>query len=450
MGKIGEAYVEVSAKTQEFDKGLDDSRSKLESWVGSAQKLVAAFVISKVAGDFLSFLGDATKAASDLAESTNKASVAFGSAFPKISAFAEDMATRFGIVKSEIYDITAGLGFMLTNAGLTRDKVADLVIELTKAAADVSSIQNIPIGVVLEKMRSGISGEAEPLRTLGVNVSEENVKKQAAAMGMVNKELTDQEKILARIALIVKGLSYAQGDLEKTINGYANAARRLEGEWKNLKATIGESLAEWGAASFAGIRDVVSNPKEALKNLYSLNLGASQKRLDKALGVNSAAMTAPAAQKASLQDRFIMSEIEKRAALNWEAMIGKPGRRNLANMAQAAQPLKDALARAAGGPLGGILGGLLSGGIGGAVMGAARGGMLNKLLPAAQAPIGSHIMGGADFHDWAQERVLSQDAPAKQTAQNTKQAVAELKDLKRGITDLARAFTGGVRLRGPS
>ena len=167
MGKIGEAYVEVTAKTQAFDKGLDDSKGKLTAWVGDAQKLIAGFIIAKAGQEFLSFLGDATKAASDLAESANKAGVAFGSAFPRINEFADEMANKFGIVKSEIYDITAGLGFMLTNAGLTKDKAADLSITLSKVAADVSSIQNMSVGEVLGKIRAGISGEAEPLRTAG-------------------------------------------------------------------------------------------------------------------------------------------------------------------------------------------------------------------------------------------------------------------------------------------
>jgi hypothetical protein len=87
-----------------------------------------------------------------------------------------------------------------------------------------------------------MAGEAEPLRPLGVNVSEENVSKQAKAMGMLNTQLTDQEKLLARIALIVKGLSYTEDDLAKTITEYANATRKAAGDWENFKALMGDEI----------------------------------------------------------------------------------------------------------------------------------------------------------------------------------------------------------------
>jgi len=101
---------------------LDKSQSKLTEWVGHARKIVAAFIIAKVGHEFLGFMMSAVKASSDLTESANKAQVAFGAAFSQISAFADDSAKRFGSVKSEIFDLTAGLGFMFTNVGLTKTR----------------------------------------------------------------------------------------------------------------------------------------------------------------------------------------------------------------------------------------------------------------------------------------------------------------------------------------
>lgn len=462
MGKIAEAFVEVGAKTKGFDKGLDDSEKKLSAWAGHASKIVAAFVIAKAGQEFASFLASSAKAASDLAESANKAGVAFGSAFPKIEAFAEGMANKFGIIKSEIYDITAGLGFMLTNAGLTKDKAAELAITLARSAADVSSIQNMPVGTVLEKMRAGISGEAEPLRTLGVNVSAENVEKQARSMGIQTKELTDQEKILARIALIVKGLSYAQGDLEKTIGRYANATRRAAGEWENFKAKFGTPIAGFAADAMAGARQVADNPTGYLKKLFTPDSGdAFQKEADKRAGVNSKEMTAPAKNPPKTiaeRNQEIMADIyQRRAAQDYERVIGKPGRNKLADLSQGADALKGALSNALSGNVGNILGGLLKGGLAGGIKGIAQAGVLNPItqkLAPTMGPLSNHIMGAAEFANFAQEQVSSgQDAQveaAKEAAKNTAETVTELKDVGASLKSLLGRFTGGAVMRGPA
>jgi hypothetical protein len=458
VGKLAEAYVEVGAKTQAFDKGLDDSKGKLNAWAGSASKIVAAFVIAKAGQEFAGFLASSAKAASDLAESANKAGVAFGSAFPKVEAFAEGMATKFGLVKSEIYDITAGLGFMLTNAGLTNDKAAELAITLAKSAADVSSIQNMPVATVLEKMRAGISGEAEPLRTLGVNVSDENVQKQAKSMGIVNDKLTDQEKIYARIALIVKGLSYAQGDLEKTIGGYANATRRLAGEWENMKAKMGGPVAGFGADLMAGARQVASNPMGYVKKLFTPDSGdAFQKEADKRAGVNSAEMTKkdPRVKTMAEKNKEIMDGIFKRREDRDKQVALDSARPGLNNLMDAGGALKRALGGAMQGPLGGVLSGFLGGGVAGAVKGAAQGGLLNQLVPQQGAgTFSSHIMSGSDFAKFAQEQTSSgaqaQVEAAKETAKSTAETVTQLKDVASGIKGLASSFIGKTVLRGAS
>lgn len=460
MGKIAEAYVEVTAKTQAFDKGLDQSQAKLGQWINSAQKLVAAFVIARAGQELVGFLAGAAKAASDLAESANKAGVAFGSAFPKIEAFADDMATRFGVVKSEIFDITAGLGFMITNAGFAKAEAAQLAIALAKSAADVSSIQNMPIGVILEKMRSGISGEAEPLRTLGVNVSEENVKKQASAMGITNKVLTDQEKIYARIALILKGLSYAQGDLEKTIGGYANATRRLAGEWENLKAKVGGPVAGFGADTLAAARQAASNPSQFFNAFFNKDDAAKaafQRDVDKAAGVNSDEMQRPAPDLRTLREKQLQKEFEQKQAFEREFFIDQPGRKLMANIAQGSEPIKQALGQALSGNVGSILGGFLRGGIAGGIAGAAQGGLLNPIAQRVAnrgvGPLSSHLIGGSDFQGFAQERAFgaqTQIEAAKEAAKNTKETVTELKQVVGAIQDLGRKFVGNAILRGPS
>jgi hypothetical protein len=499
VGKIAEAWVDVTSKTQGFDKGLDASKGKLADWVGSAQKMIAAFVIAKVGSDFLSFMGEAVKSASDLAESANKAQVAFGSAFPKIASFADEMAGKFGIVKKEVYDLTAGLGFMLTNAKLSKDVAADLAIALAKSATDVSSIQNMPVATVLEKMRAGISGEAEPLRPLGVNISEENVQKKAPELGFDPKNLNDQEKILTRISLIIGGLSYAEGDLTNTASEYANMVRKAEGDWENMKATIGGeikpvvteligtayALGEGFTEAFGAtpMEAFVAYLKQAVIEVKALRDGAvgfaqyfaagaklmglggvaqkeSWQSIHKRLGEQAAAARdkkpeETAKERADRTVRELGLQKQKRID-DYRKAFETPAGAKLNQLTDSAGALKRTVGDALQGPVGGLLSGFLKGGLAGAVKGAAQGGLLNQLVPQQGiGPLSTHVMAGADFARFAQEQTSSganaQLEAQKEAAKNTKETVGQLKDVVSGIKDLATKFAGTkARLSGPS
>ena len=100
---------------------------------------------------------------------------------------------------------------------------------LVQLAADLASFNNLNPEEVFLKLQSGIVGEVEPMRALGVNLSAAAVNAKALQMGLVNAngELTEQAKIMARYALIMEQTGNAQGDFARTSDGLANSTRIL-------------------------------------------------------------------------------------------------------------------------------------------------------------------------------------------------------------------------------
>lgn len=244
MGKLAEAYVEVGSKTQGFDDGLSRAEKSLQSFVGRGQSLLAGLGAGAVVGSAIGFLTKAVTAASDLAETVNKVTEAFGSASTGVIRFADEMADKFGLVKKVTLDAAANIGLILQGSGVSSGPAADLSAKLVKLAADASSFYNVELDVALEKIRAGLVGEAEPLRTFGVLLSEDAVKAEAYRSGLagVGRELTDQEKVTARAAIIMRDLGVVSGDLERTQDGLANQLRKVKGDLENFAAKIGESL----------------------------------------------------------------------------------------------------------------------------------------------------------------------------------------------------------------
>jgi hypothetical protein len=184
------------------------------------------------------------KGASDLGETMSKTKEVFGDSTNLITAQADDMAKRYGLVKGPILDAASSIGLIAKGAGKSQAASAEMATSLTKLAADASSFYNVPLDSALEKIRSGLVGESEPLRAFGVLLSEEAVAAEAAALGLTKKKgkLDEASKVTARASLITKGLATASGDLARTQDSAANQFRRSSGGLTNFATSIGTML----------------------------------------------------------------------------------------------------------------------------------------------------------------------------------------------------------------
>ncbi|QEH33955.1 hypothetical protein OJF2_24880 [Aquisphaera giovannonii] len=247
MALVGKISIAMTASTEKFKSGLASAQRSLQSFeksaTGTGTLVAGAFTAAFGAASAIGF-GKMIAAASDLNENMNKTQAIFGGASAKIIADSNKMAEAFGVSKSEFLDASGRLGGLFKGAGFSQGDAADLASQFVKLSADASSFFNLPFDQAFGKLRSGLSGESEPLKDLGILMNEDMVKAQALAMGLVKsgQELSNQAKVAARAAIIMKGLSDAQGDLAKTADGFANASREATGRVGNLAASIGETL----------------------------------------------------------------------------------------------------------------------------------------------------------------------------------------------------------------
>jgi len=142
---------------------------------------------------------------------------------------------------------------LFKQAAPTEEAAARLSQRFTVLAQDAASFYNTSFDEALGKIRSGLSGESEPLRDFGVFLTEAAVKAKALELGMirVGEELTEQGKIMARAILIQEGLADANGDVERTSGSFANRVRALKANIQELAEEIGERFLPY-AERFVG------------------------------------------------------------------------------------------------------------------------------------------------------------------------------------------------------
>lgn len=170
--------------------------------------------------------------------------VTFGAMSETINRFARDALEEFGLSETSAKKYSSTLGAMLKSMGFTTQAAAEMSMQMTGLAADMASFYNLDTDVAFEKIRSGISGETEPLKQLGINMSVANLEAYALSQGITKayNSMTQQEQAMLRYNYLMSVTADAQGDFARTSGGWANQVRVLTERFNALKATIGKGL----------------------------------------------------------------------------------------------------------------------------------------------------------------------------------------------------------------
>lgn len=133
---------------------------------------------------------------------------------------------------------------MAKGMGVAEGAASDMSITLAGLSGDVASFYNLDQEDAAKKLQGVFTGESEALKSLGVVMTQTNLKQFALEKGMnANIEAMSQAELVAlRYAFVTDALSLAAGDFERTQDSWANQTRILSMQWQQFTGTIGKSL----------------------------------------------------------------------------------------------------------------------------------------------------------------------------------------------------------------
>lgn len=274
---------------------------------------------------------DSVNAAGDLGESINKVNVVFDTSADTIQRWSEGASLALGQSRQQALEAVGTFGNLFDSMGITSEKTAEMSTSLVELASDLASFNNIDPAIALEKLRAGVVGEVEPLRTLGVNLTAVAVEAKALQMGIVETDvdmtklngatiklekanadaakalkehgsesiqyreaaqkvaeaeaqietimkgkkpvLDAAQKAQAAYALIFEQTANAQGDFARTSDGAANAQRILDAQMKDMKATIGEAFIPAWTELLAAMNGVLKDAMPQIAEFVKGTLG---------------------------------------------------------------------------------------------------------------------------------------------------------------------------------
>lgn len=238
--KIENDLLRAENALADFNNELDDVPVKVNKISDSVKKSLFSMniftgILSEVAGNFVSeAIGSAyenikksIEFASDLAEVQNVVDVTFGESANEINEWSKAALKAYGLNELSAKKYVGTMGAMLTSTGIANDKIAEMSKTMVALAGDMASFYNLDSQEAFDKIRAGISGETEPLKTLGINMSDANLEAFALSQNMekVWDDMSYAEKTLVRYKYLLSVTKNAQGDFTRTADQFANRQR---------------------------------------------------------------------------------------------------------------------------------------------------------------------------------------------------------------------------------
>lgn len=233
IGKVAKSFTNLS---QQMEKGVARS---LKNLIPSFRTMAIAGTAA--AGSVAAASFKLVQQASNLEESQSKVNTVFKNSAFIVNDFAKTSAASFGITKQAALEAAGTFGNLIQAFGIGEGQAANMSVTLVSLAADLASFNNTPIEDAILALRSGLSGETEPLKRFGVAINDVRLKQEALNLGLYDGKgaLDITAKTQAAYALILKDTNLAQGDFSRTSEGFANQMRILQASLSDAATEVG-------------------------------------------------------------------------------------------------------------------------------------------------------------------------------------------------------------------
>lgn len=298
MQKVSNGFSAFPSKIQKLITSTEKynaSARKATTTTGKFTSGLKALNVAAVAITFRKighFIAQAVTESNKYQEDLNLFTVALGQYADEAKEYVEYVSDIMGIDPAQWLRNQGIFNTLLTGFGDTAERAQLMSQNLTQLGYDLSSYANIPIEEAMLKLQSGISGELEPLRRLGYDLSQAKLQQTALNLGIKESvaNMTQAEKAELRYYAIMTQVTTAQGDMARTLEAPANQLRILQAQLTQAARAIGNifipalnAILPYAIAVVQVIREIAN----ALANLAGFKLT----EVDYS-GVNSAAVGA--------------------------------------------------------------------------------------------------------------------------------------------------------------
>lgn len=242
--KISVSKQVINAQKQE-EKQTKRNTQSLSSYIS---KLTSSVVIAR---KFARVISSAIQESANYVENLNLFAVAYGDVYQDTLKWALNLADGFGLASNEVIKFAGTFRQLSTSLGLVEDTANSVSQTVTQLGYDMSALFNTTVENAMEKLQSGLfSGNVRPLRAYGIDISQNQIdalfetNQALASLGVNARNLSQSDKVLARLIITLRDGSNAFGTMNREINTLQSQIRILQGSFSNFKLAIGDLVQE--------------------------------------------------------------------------------------------------------------------------------------------------------------------------------------------------------------
>lgn len=242
--KISVSKQVINAQKQE-EKQTKRNTQSLSSYIS---KLTSSVVIAR---KFARVISSAIQESANYVENLNLFAVAYGDVYQDTLKWALNLADSFGLANNEVVKFAGTFRQLSTSLGLVEDTANSVSQTVTQLGYDMSALFNTTVENAMEKLQSGLfSGNVRPLRAYGIDISQNQIdalfetNQALASLGANARNLSQSDKVLARLIITLRDGSNAFGTMNREINTLQSQIRILQGSFSNFKLAIGDLVQE--------------------------------------------------------------------------------------------------------------------------------------------------------------------------------------------------------------
>lgn len=257
---VGQIDLDLEINERGFNNQVNSIGNKAGGMLsGTFFKLGGVIAAAFAVNSLVKFGGSAMTLASNLNEVQNVVDVTFGSMSNQINSFSKTALEKFGLSEYSAKKFTSTMGAMLKSSGLTGQAMTNMSTSIAGLAGDMASFYNLDADEAFMKIRAGISGETEPLKQLGVNMSVANMEAYALSQGITTsyQKMDQASQSLLRYNYLLSVTKDAQGDFARTSGTWANQVRIMSTQWDTFKATMGQGFINMLTPVLAGLNALI-------------------------------------------------------------------------------------------------------------------------------------------------------------------------------------------------
>lgn len=237
----GRAATSLGKSLNIFSGSANKAKSSSFSLASAFGKLYASYWLLFRA---FSKIKDAIDISSSLTEVENVVRTTFGNYEKLIQDFSKTSIQDFGMSELTAKQVASRFQAMGTAMGFSQGKMADMSLQLTKLTADMASFYDMEQSDVARNLQAVFTGETEPLRKYGLDLTQATLKEWAMKQGLDAdiSSMTQAEKTMLRYQYVMANTAAAQGDFARTADTWANQVRILKQSFEQLASIIGGAL----------------------------------------------------------------------------------------------------------------------------------------------------------------------------------------------------------------